>query len=309
MALLERAHDAVGGDVVPPAGPAAGTSTTRPPSCRPARTLLMDTAYAKLDLPFVPALSILRHRHLGQPTAGWAVADCGLKALGMDHGNPSLADGPAGVVLLRRAPDLRPPRASPPVGGRPRPRPARPRRPDRRLPRAPADRPRRRGRGHVAGRPPRLVTAVSTRHPPEIWAEIHAGWWSCAQVSQACPEVSHPAAGLLPMRDHDPLHHLASTQHALVSTSQLRDLGISRRMIDESVRRRRLERVHRGVYRIPGSVVTFEQATLAACLSAGRDGGRLPIDAARSCGISTYGAKPAWSSSRSQRLAATVSRG
>ena len=24
---------------------------------------------------------------------GWAVADCGLKALGMDHGNPSLADG------------------------------------------------------------------------------------------------------------------------------------------------------------------------------------------------------------------------
>ena len=24
---------------------------------------------------------------------GWAVADCGLKALGMDHGNPSLVDG------------------------------------------------------------------------------------------------------------------------------------------------------------------------------------------------------------------------
>jgi D-serine deaminase-like pyridoxal phosphate-dependent protein len=25
--------------------------------------------------------------------AGWAVADCGLKALGMDHGNPSMLDG------------------------------------------------------------------------------------------------------------------------------------------------------------------------------------------------------------------------
>ncbi|HLK45665.1 MAG TPA: metal-activated pyridoxal enzyme, partial [Acidimicrobiales bacterium] len=25
--------------------------------------------------------------------AGWAVADCGLKALGMDHGNPSMRDG------------------------------------------------------------------------------------------------------------------------------------------------------------------------------------------------------------------------
>jgi D-serine deaminase-like pyridoxal phosphate-dependent protein len=24
---------------------------------------------------------------------GWAVADCGLKALGMDHGNPTLASG------------------------------------------------------------------------------------------------------------------------------------------------------------------------------------------------------------------------
>jgi D-serine deaminase-like pyridoxal phosphate-dependent protein len=27
--------------------------------------------------------------------SGWAVADCGLKALGMDHGNPSLVDGGA----------------------------------------------------------------------------------------------------------------------------------------------------------------------------------------------------------------------
>ena len=24
---------------------------------------------------------------------GWAVADCGLKALGMDHGNPTMEDG------------------------------------------------------------------------------------------------------------------------------------------------------------------------------------------------------------------------
>ena len=38
----------------------------------------------------------------------WAVADVGLKALGMDHGNPSIARW-RGVVLLRRARDLSPP--------------------------------------------------------------------------------------------------------------------------------------------------------------------------------------------------------
>jgi D-serine deaminase-like pyridoxal phosphate-dependent protein len=53
---------------------------------------LMDTAYAKLDLPFTTALTILATVISVNPK-GWAVADCGLKALGMDHGNPSMADG------------------------------------------------------------------------------------------------------------------------------------------------------------------------------------------------------------------------
>jgi D-serine deaminase-like pyridoxal phosphate-dependent protein len=48
----------------------------------------MDTAYAALELPFRRALCLLAtvisvsERH--------AVADCGLKALGMDHGNPHI---------------------------------------------------------------------------------------------------------------------------------------------------------------------------------------------------------------------------
>ena len=40
-------------------------------------------------------------------SAGWAVADCGLKALGMDHGDPSI-DRVDRALLLRRARDLRP---------------------------------------------------------------------------------------------------------------------------------------------------------------------------------------------------------
>jgi D-serine deaminase-like pyridoxal phosphate-dependent protein len=48
----------------------------------------MDTAYGKLDLPFRPALTVLAT--VISVSSGWAVADCGLKALGMDHGNPSI---------------------------------------------------------------------------------------------------------------------------------------------------------------------------------------------------------------------------
>ncbi len=49
---------------------------------------LMDTAYGKLGLPFSQALSVLST--VISVSTGWAVADCGLKALGMDHGDPSV---------------------------------------------------------------------------------------------------------------------------------------------------------------------------------------------------------------------------
>ena len=49
----------------------------------------MDTAYAKLGLPFEQAR--VRRRHGRSPCGpAHAVADVGLKALGMDHGNPSI---------------------------------------------------------------------------------------------------------------------------------------------------------------------------------------------------------------------------
>jgi D-serine deaminase-like pyridoxal phosphate-dependent protein len=55
----------------------------------------MDTSYGKLALPFRPALSVLATVISVAP--GFAVADCGLKALGMDHGNPSIDEA---VVLF-----------------------------------------------------------------------------------------------------------------------------------------------------------------------------------------------------------------
>ena len=48
----------------------------------------MDTAYAALELPIRQALSLLATVISVSPQ--YAVADCGLKALGMDHGNPSI---------------------------------------------------------------------------------------------------------------------------------------------------------------------------------------------------------------------------
>ena len=75
-----------------PGGPAAGTSTRFATELQAGSYALMDTAYTALGLPFGQALSILATVISVNP-GGWAVADCGLKALGMDHGNPSLSDG------------------------------------------------------------------------------------------------------------------------------------------------------------------------------------------------------------------------
>ncbi len=94
MALLERAHAAVGGPIRSAGGTGSwdlNVSATEAPGNRHLYAL-MDTDYASLGLPFGQALSILA-TVISVNQGGWAVADCGLKALGMDHGNPSLADG------------------------------------------------------------------------------------------------------------------------------------------------------------------------------------------------------------------------
>jgi very-short-patch-repair endonuclease len=81
------------------------------------------------------------------------------------------------------------------------------------------------------------------------------------------------------------LFALASRQHSIVTRGQLEAAGVGRRAIDERVRRGRLERVHRGVYRLPGSVTTFEQATLAACFALGGTSAASHRAAARLWGV------------------------
>jgi D-serine deaminase-like pyridoxal phosphate-dependent protein len=94
MRILAAAHAVVGGPVCSGGGTGSWDLNTAANEIQAGSYALMDTAYSRLGLPFAPALSLLATVISVNPR-GWAVADCGLKALGMDHGNPSLADGSA----------------------------------------------------------------------------------------------------------------------------------------------------------------------------------------------------------------------
>jgi D-threonine aldolase len=88
MGQLVQAHDLVGGDVVSAGGTGTYDLNTWATEIQAGSYALMDTAYDKLGLPFTPALSVLAT--VVSVSKDWAVADCGLKALGMDHGNPTV---------------------------------------------------------------------------------------------------------------------------------------------------------------------------------------------------------------------------
>jgi len=88
MAVLARAHDAVGGEIVSAGGTGTYDVNETATEIQAGSYALMDTAYAHLDLPFEHALAVVATVIHTNPK--WSVADCGLKALGMDHGDPSI---------------------------------------------------------------------------------------------------------------------------------------------------------------------------------------------------------------------------
>jgi len=90
MKLLLSAHEAVGGELISAGGTGTYDINTWATEIQAGSYALMDTAYGHLDLPFRQALTVLATVISVSP--GYAVADCGLKALGMDHGNPTILD-------------------------------------------------------------------------------------------------------------------------------------------------------------------------------------------------------------------------
>src|ERR1700687_2672482 len=90
MQLLLAAHTQVGGDLISAGGTGTYDCNVWATEIQAGSYALMDTAYAKLALPFRQALSLLATVISVSPA--YAVADCGLKSLGMDHGNPAIND-------------------------------------------------------------------------------------------------------------------------------------------------------------------------------------------------------------------------
>ena len=90
MAMLLAAHAQVGGDVVSGGGTGTFDINIWVSEIQAGSYALMDTAYGALGLPFRRAVHVVAT--VVSVSGARTVADCGLKALGMDHGNPSIDD-------------------------------------------------------------------------------------------------------------------------------------------------------------------------------------------------------------------------
>ncbi|MFY9890815.1 MAG: alanine racemase [Streptosporangiaceae bacterium] len=91
MEILTAAHADVGGEIISAGGTGTYALNTWANEIQAGSYALMDTAYGRLGLPFAQAAFVLAT--VVSRSAGWAVGDAGLKAFGMDHGNPELTGG------------------------------------------------------------------------------------------------------------------------------------------------------------------------------------------------------------------------
>jgi D-threonine aldolase len=94
MATLLEAHRRVGGDLVTAGGTGTHVVNTWANEIQAGSYALMDSQYATLSQGFRQALwieaTVISVSAGGIGASNYAVADAGLKAFGMDHGNPSL---------------------------------------------------------------------------------------------------------------------------------------------------------------------------------------------------------------------------
>jgi len=91
MALLARAHADVGGELVSAGGTCTYAANRRATEIQAGSYALMDTTFTYPDLPFRPAMWV--ESTVLSVSRDYAVADCGLKSLAMDHGNPTVEGG------------------------------------------------------------------------------------------------------------------------------------------------------------------------------------------------------------------------
>ena len=91
MAKLSAAHAAVGGGIISAGGTGTHAINRLATEIQAGSYLLMDTHYERLtDLPFGRAMAVVGSVvSVTEGVDGWYVLDAGLKALGMDHGDPT----------------------------------------------------------------------------------------------------------------------------------------------------------------------------------------------------------------------------
>ncbi len=89
MELLLAAHGEIGGEIISGGGSGTWDTNTFVNELQAGSFALMDKSYKESGLPFEQALFLLVDI-ISQSSSGWCVANGGLKALGMDHGNPEL---------------------------------------------------------------------------------------------------------------------------------------------------------------------------------------------------------------------------
>ncbi len=88
MERLSQAHDAVGGEIVSGGGTGTWDINKWVTELQAGSYVLMDTAYSAQQQPFVQGLFV--SATVISVTPRYAVCDAGLKALGMDHGDPTI---------------------------------------------------------------------------------------------------------------------------------------------------------------------------------------------------------------------------
>jgi D-serine deaminase-like pyridoxal phosphate-dependent protein len=90
MATLLAAHAEVGGDVVSGGGTGTWDLNGWVTELQAGSFTLMDTHYEAAGVGFAPAMWLETTVLSRNPEGGWAAVDGGLKALGMDHGDPRI---------------------------------------------------------------------------------------------------------------------------------------------------------------------------------------------------------------------------
>ena len=88
MQKLMLAHSEVGGELISAGGTGTYDCNSWATEIQAGSYALMDSAYAKLELPFLQAFYLLST--VISVSEKYAVSDAGLKSMGMDHGNPEI---------------------------------------------------------------------------------------------------------------------------------------------------------------------------------------------------------------------------